>query len=88
MIAEETEKEASINYDATFESIKEGSVVKGCVVRITQTNVVVDIGYKSEGIIPAEEFQNIQELKIGDEIDVYVLSRREKPREAMDGKKL
>ena len=43
------------NYDATFRPIEEGEVVTGHVVRIDKDEVLVDIGYKSEGVIPANE---------------------------------
>jgi transcriptional accessory protein Tex/SPT6 len=43
------------NYDATFQPIEEGEVVTGHVVRIDKDEVLVDIGYKSEGVIPANE---------------------------------
>jgi small subunit ribosomal protein S1 len=43
------------NYDATFRTIEEGEVVTGHVVRIDKDEVLVDIGYKSEGVIPANE---------------------------------
>ena len=43
-------------YDNSFRNIAEGEVVKGTVVKVTPTEVIVDVGFKSEGIIPIEEF--------------------------------
>jgi hypothetical protein len=43
-------------YDTSFRNIAEGEVVKGTVVKVTPTEVIVDVGFKSEGIIPIEEF--------------------------------
>src|SRR5262245_53351362 len=43
-------------YDNSFRNIAEGEVVKGTVVKVTPTEVIVDVGFKSEGIIPLEEF--------------------------------
>ncbi len=55
--------------------IKEGQVVKGKVVKIIGNEVLVEIGYKSEGILSLNDFENPEEVKIGHEIDVLVESR-------------
>jgi len=61
-------------YAETFHSIKEGTILKGKVVALRQDGMIVDIGYKSEGFIPIEEFSNddIASLKPGSVIEVYV----------------
>ncbi len=62
-------------YNASFQNITEGQVVLGKVLQINENEVLVDVGYKSEGIIPIEEFRNMLEaetLKVGDKIDVYL----------------
>ncbi len=59
-------------YDQTLEELKEGEVVTGRILNITDSDVIVDIGFKSEGLIPKDEFDNIEELKPGDEVEVYV----------------
>ncbi len=59
-------------YNQTLDELKEGEVVTGRILSITDNDVIVDVGFKSEGIIPKEEFDNIDELKPGDEIEVYV----------------
>ncbi len=59
-------------YDQTLEELKEGEVVTGRILSITDSDVIVDIGFKSEGIVPKEEFDNIEDLKPGDEVEVYV----------------
>ncbi|MFC1853551.1 30S ribosomal protein S1, partial [candidate division CSSED10-310 bacterium] len=62
-------------YEETFKNIAEGEVVIGKILQITENEVLVDVGYKSEGAIPLVEFQSILEegsLKVGDEIDVYL----------------
>ncbi len=58
--------------ESSFAKLKQGSIVKGKVVEIRQNEVVVDIGGKSEGIVPAHEFPDIGELQIGQEIEVLV----------------
>ena len=59
-------------YNNTFKLVMEGEVVDGTVVAINKREVVVNIGYKSEGIINANEFRSTEELKVGDVVDVYV----------------
>lgn len=63
-----------------FENISNGNIVKGTVVNVTSEEVFVDIGYKSEGVIPLKEFQGLdKDLKSGDEIKVLV-KRLDDPR--------
>lgn len=57
---------------SSFDNLKEGSIVKGIITEIRQTEVVVDIGGKSEGCIPAHEFIDLGDLEIGGEIDVFL----------------
>ena len=61
-------------YDESFKDIKSGDFVKGTIVKISEDGVLVDIGYKSEGKVKASEFDNIDEIKIGDELNVYVVT--------------
>jgi small subunit ribosomal protein S1 len=61
-------------YDNTFHSIYEGQIVKGKIVAITDSGVAIDIGFKSEGLVPITEFPNIDELKPGDEVEVFLES--------------
>jgi len=49
-----------------------GNIVKGHVIEVRPKEVLVDIGYKSEGVIPANEFEDIKTVKLGDEIDVLI----------------
>jgi small subunit ribosomal protein S1 len=71
------------DYDSTFPEINEGEVVHGKVVRVDKDEVLVDIGYKSEGVIPVAELSirrsvNPQdEVNIGDEIDALVLTKED-----------
>jgi len=61
-------------YDQTFGSIHEGEIVKGKIVTVTDNAVAIDIGFKSEGLVPLSEFPNIDELKPGDEVEVFLES--------------
>ncbi len=59
-------------YEKTLPKIKEGELVKGKVMGITKEDVIVDVGFKSEGIIPISEFPEPLNIKVSDEIDVYL----------------
>jgi len=71
------------DYDSTFPEINEGQVVHGTVVRVDKDEVLVDIGYKSEGVIPVAELSirrsvnPADEVSIGDEIDALVLTKED-----------
>ncbi|MGB0272415.1 MAG: 30S ribosomal protein S1 [Opitutales bacterium] len=57
---------------SNVENLNEGSIIKGTIIEIRPTEVVVDIGGKSEGIIHANEFVDISELQVGSEIEVFL----------------
>lgn len=59
-------------YDGTLTEVKETQVVSGTIVSITDRDVVVNIGFKSDGLIPLSEFRDMNDLRIGEVIDVYV----------------
>jgi len=61
-------------YDETFVVVKEGQIVKGKIISVNEKDVVVDIGYKSEGFIPIHEFGDPDTIKVGDEIEVLLES--------------
>src|SRR5256885_2507236 len=71
------------NYDATIVPFEEGDVVTGKVVRIDKDEVLVDIGYKSEGVIPAHELSirksvdASEEVELGEEVDALVLAKED-----------
>jgi small subunit ribosomal protein S1 len=79
----EVDGEIVPNYDATFRTIEEGEVVTGHVVRIDKDEVLVDIGYKSEGVIPAGELSIRKsvdpndEVHLGEEVDAIVLTKED-----------
>ncbi len=55
-----------------FESLQEGNIIKGTITEIRENEVVLDIGAKAEGIVPAHEFMDVGELQIGSEIEVFL----------------
>jgi small subunit ribosomal protein S1 len=71
------------DYESTFPTINEGEVVHGTVVRVDKDEVLVDIGYKSEGVIPVSELSirrsvnPADEVSVGDEIDALVLTKED-----------
>lgn len=75
---DKTEK-GEVNYESTFTDIKEGTILKGTVVKVDDKEVLVNIGYKSDGIVSINELSNLDfkspsdVVKVGDEIDVYVM---------------
>jgi small subunit ribosomal protein S1 len=72
------------NYDATLHPFQEGDVVTGHVVRIDNDEVLVDIGYKSEGVIPSGELSirksvdPSDEVQLGEEVDALVLTKEDR----------
>ena len=65
-------------YDATLGRVNENEVVDGTVISIGKREVVVNIGYKSDGIIPVNEFRYNPDLKVGDIVEVYVENQEDK----------
>ena len=65
-------------YDETLTKIQDHEVVEGTVTSIDKKEVVVNIGYKSDGIIPASEFRYNPDLKVGDKVEVYVEDQEDK----------
>ena len=65
-------------YDETLNKVSEHQVVDGTVISVDKKEVVVNIGYKSDGIIPASEFRYNPELKAGDVVEVYVENAEDK----------
>jgi len=59
-------------YEGTLNVITEKEIVTGRIVEITEKYVIIDIGFKSEGIIPLNEFRNPESIKVGDEIEVFL----------------
>ena len=65
-------------YNDTLSAIKDNEVVEGTVISINKREVVVNVGYKSDGIVPAAEFRYNPELKVGDKVEVYIQSQEDK----------
>ena len=65
-------------YDKTLSNVNVGEVVEGTVTGVNKREVIVNVGYKSEGIIPVSEFRYNPDLKVGDKSEVYVESAEDK----------
>ncbi len=65
-------------YDETLNKVTEHQVVEGTVIAADKKEVIVNIGYKSDGIIPASEFRYNPDLKVGDKVEVYVENQEDK----------
>lgn len=65
-------------YDDTLNAIKDKEVVDGTVISINKREVVVNVGYKSDGIVPMSEFRYNPDLKVGDKVEVFIESQEDK----------
>ena len=79
-------------YDNSIKAFTDGEIVKGVVVDVNRDEVMIDIGFKSEGYIPAAEFEPGQEgvpaVQVGDEIDVYIVRREDSEGQIVLSKKI
>jgi small subunit ribosomal protein S1 len=74
---EEREKYDKV-YDDTFIQLNDGELIKGLVVGLTKTDVVLNIGFKSDGLISLNEFRDLQNLKVGDEVEVMIVDKEDR----------
>ncbi|MBP8975490.1 MAG: 30S ribosomal protein S1 [Bacteroidetes bacterium] len=71
-------KELEQMYSKTLGAINVGEIIKGKIVHIGEDEVAIDIGFKSDGTVPISEFPNIKDLKVGDEVEVFLESVEDK----------
>ncbi len=74
---EEKEKYDKV-YENTFVQLNDGEMITGLVVGITKTDVVLNIGFKSDGLVSLNEFRDIPGLKVGDEVEVMVVEKEDR----------
>jgi len=74
---EDQEKYGKV-YEDTFIQIEDGELVNGTIVGLTKTDAVVNIGFKSDGLISLNEFRDLPDLKVGDEVEVMVLEKEDR----------
>lgn len=74
---EEKEKYDHV-YENTFKQINDGEMIIGIVVGLTKTDVVVNIGFKSDGLVSLNEFRDMPQLKVGDQVEVMVAEKEDR----------
>ncbi len=74
----DSKENISSKYDETLSNIQSGEVLEGTVIAVSKREVIVNIGYKSEGVIPVSEFRYNPELAVGEKVEVYVESAEDK----------
>lgn len=62
-------------YSSTFVTINDNEILKGSVVSMTPTDVVLNVGFKSDGLVPLSEFRDMPDLKVGDDVEVLVVEK-------------
>lgn len=73
-------------YNQTLNQVNANEVVDGTVISMNKREVVVNIGYKSDGIVPISEFRYNPELKVGDKVEVFIESQEDKKGQLVDRK--
>lgn len=71
---EELEK----TYEPTFKNIEEAELITGTIVGLTDTDAIINIGFKSDGLISLNEFRDLPELKVGDDVEVLVVEKEDR----------
>lgn len=73
-VEEEKDEELVKLYEKSFSGISEGEIIKGKILEITDAYVIVDIGFKSEGVLTKDEFIDLSKFKVGDEVELFLES--------------
>lgn len=76
--SKEEKEKYDVVYEGTFKAVTDGELVKGLVVGLTKTDVVINIGFKSDGLVSLNEFRDLQGLKTGDEVEVMVVEKEDR----------
>ena len=69
---EKSREELTSAYEESLNSVKDKEVIEGTIIALNKREAVVNIGYKSDGIIPMSEFRYNPDLKIGDKVEVFI----------------
>ena len=73
-----TREELMKTYDESLNTVKDKEVIEGTVIALNKREAVVNIGYKSDGIIPMSEFRYNPDLKVGDTVEVFIENQEDK----------
>jgi small subunit ribosomal protein S1 len=74
----EQREKLSKEYEQSFKNVEESELINGVIVGLTKTDAVVNIGFKSDGLIPLNEFRDMPNLKVGDEVEVLVVEKEDR----------
>ncbi len=75
---EKTREELTKTYDESLNTVKDKDVIEGTIIAINKREAVVNIGYKSDGIIPMNEFRYNPDIKVGDTVEVFIENQEDK----------
>ena len=75
---EKTREELTKTYDESLNTVKDKDVIEGTIIALNKREAVVNIGYKSDGIIPMNEFRYNPEIKVGDTVEVFIENQEDK----------
>lgn len=76
--SKEVREELEKSYEQTFKNINESELIQGTIVGLTKTDAIVNIGFKSDGLVSLNEFRDLPDLAIGDEVEVLVLEKEDR----------
>ena len=76
--AKDKRNELEVIYDSTFKSIEDSELLQGHIVGLTKTDVIINIGFKSDGLISLNEFRDMSEVRIGDSVEVMVVEKEDR----------
>jgi small subunit ribosomal protein S1 len=74
---EDRERLANV-YESTFKSIEESELLQGTIVGVTKTDAIINIGFKSDGLVSLNEFRDMPEVKIGEDVEVMVVEKEDR----------
>lgn len=74
----EMRSQMEAEYDNTITTLNDAEIVPATVASITSNDVVLNIGFKSDGLVPLSEFRDIPDLKVGDKVNVYIISKEDR----------
>ena len=77
-VGEKSREELTKTYDESLNTVKDKDVIEGTIIALNKREAVVNIGYKSDGIIPVSEFRYNPEIKIGDVVEVFIENQEDK----------
>ena len=77
-VGEKSREELTKTYDESLNTVKDKDVIEGTIIALNKREAVVNIGYKSDGIIPVNEFRYNPEIKVGDVVEVFIENQEDK----------